>query len=71
MSGTKKVLKEKPVRDRIDDNERTNAVGLFNTARSYWRSTEHLNAAAAQIDVTHPLAPVTFLWLKILIPLGH
>jgi hypothetical protein len=44
----------------IDDDERTNAVGLFNTARSYWRSAEHLNAA--NVKVTHPQAPVTFLF---------
>ena len=41
------------------DDERTNAVGLFNTARSYRRSAEHLNAA--RLEVTHPEAPVTFL----------
>jgi hypothetical protein len=44
----------------IDDNERTNALGLFNTARSYWHSAEHLNAA--NLEVTHPQAPVTFLF---------
>ena len=43
----------------IPDDERTNALGLFNTARSYWRSAEYLNAA--QVKVTHPQAPVTFL----------
>ena len=45
---------------KIDDDERTNPVGLFNTARSYWRSAEHLNAA--RLKVTHPQAPVTFLF---------
>jgi hypothetical protein len=45
--------------DKIDDDERTNPVGLFNTARSYWHSAEHLNAAG--LKVTHPEAPVTFL----------
>jgi hypothetical protein len=45
--------------DKIDDDGRTNAVGLFNTARSYWHSAEHLNAAG--LKVTHPEAPVTFL----------
>lgn len=44
----------------IPDDERTNALGLFNTARSYWRSAEHLNAA--QLKVSHPHAPVTFLY---------
>ena len=29
----------------IDNDERTNALGLFNTARSYWRSAEYLSAA--------------------------
>lgn len=43
----------------IEDDERTNPVGLFNTARSYWRSAEHLDAA--QVKVTHREAPVTFL----------
>jgi hypothetical protein len=45
----------------IDSDERTNALGLFNTARSYWRSAEHLNAAEIEA-VTHPEAPVTFLF---------
>jgi hypothetical protein len=44
----------------IDNDERTNALGLFNTARSYWRSAEHL--AAARLNLTHPQAPVTFLF---------
>jgi hypothetical protein len=44
----------------LGDDERTNAVGLFNTARSYWRSAEHLEAA--QLKVTHPGAPGTFLF---------
>lgn len=44
----------------IDDDERTNPVGLFNTARSYWRSAEHLSAAG--LKITHPEAPVTFLF---------
>jgi hypothetical protein len=44
----------------IDDDERTNAVGLFNTARSYWRAAEYLNVAG--LKVTHPEAPVTFLF---------
>jgi hypothetical protein len=44
----------------IDDDERTNTVGLLNTARSYWRSAEHLNAT--RLKVTHPQRPVTFLF---------
>src|SRR5215472_2416103 len=43
----------------LTDDERTDALGLFNTARSYWRSGEYLSAA--DLDVTHPHAPVTFL----------
>jgi hypothetical protein len=43
----------------IRDEDRTNALGLFNTGRSYWRSAEHLNAA--RVKVTHPHAPITFL----------
>ena len=45
--------------DDIDD-ERTNAVGLFNAARSYRRSAEHVDAA--NLKVSHPRAPVTFLF---------
>jgi hypothetical protein len=44
----------------LSDDERTTALGLFNTARSYWRSAEHLNVS--QVKVTHPQAPVTFLF---------
>lgn len=44
----------------IPDDERTNPIGLFNTARSYWQSAEYLNAA--KLGVTHPHAPVTFLY---------
>jgi DNA-binding MarR family transcriptional regulator len=46
--------------DRTEDDERTTAVGLFNTARSYWRSAEHLNVA--KLNVTHPHAPTIFLF---------
>lgn len=46
--------------NQIDRDERTNALGLFNTARSYWRSAEYLNAGG--VRVTHPQAPVTFLY---------
>jgi DNA-binding transcriptional ArsR family regulator len=42
------------------DDERTTALGLFNTARSYWQSAEHLSAA--HLKVTHPQAPITFLF---------
>src|SRR5262245_25883847 len=46
--------------DPNDNDERTTAVGLFNTARSYWRSGVHLSSA--DLRVTHPHAPVTFLF---------
>jgi hypothetical protein len=38
---------------------RTNAVGLFNTARSYWQSAVNLHVL--NLKVSHPDAPVTFL----------
>src|SRR5690348_7229603 len=44
----------------LTDDDRTTPLGLFNTGRSYWRSAEHL--AAAHLQVTHPHAPVTFLY---------
>ena len=39
--------------------DRTSAVGLFNFARSYWRSAEQLRGRPAR--VTHPDSPITFL----------
>jgi hypothetical protein len=44
----------------LTDDDRTTPLGLFHTARSYWRSAEHLSAAS--LRVTHPEAPVTFLY---------
>jgi hypothetical protein len=44
----------------MNDDDRTTAIGLFNYARSYWRSGVHL--AALNLEVTHPEAPVTFLF---------
>jgi hypothetical protein len=43
----------------IDAVDRTSAIGLFNTARSYWRSGDYL--IAGKLEVTHPSAPVNFL----------
>jgi hypothetical protein len=40
--------------------DRTSATGLFNTARSWWRSGVELDALAVK-GITHPGAPVTFL----------
>ena len=38
----------------------TTPIGLFNYARSYWRSAEQLRVS--KVDVTHPDAPVVFLF---------
>lgn len=43
----------------IDPIDRTSAIGLFNTARSYWRSAAYL--IAGKLEVTHPSAPINFL----------
>jgi len=43
----------------LTPEDRTTAIGLFNFARSYWRSAEHLRAS--KIDVSHPDAPMLFL----------
>jgi hypothetical protein len=40
--------------------DRTTALGLFNTGRSFWRSAEQLRASPPK--VTHPEAPQTFLF---------
>jgi hypothetical protein len=44
----------------ISEEERTNEVGLFNTAESYWRSAGALYEA--QVKASHPLSPVRFLY---------
>lgn len=46
--------------ERFDLEERTTAIGLFNTAQSYWQSALHLEAA--QVPVSHPHAAVNFLF---------
>ena len=43
----------------ISDDDRTNPVGLFNFARSYWQSAVRLHHT--KVRVTHPDAPVTLL----------
>lgn len=43
-----------------DEDERTNPIGLFNYANSYWRSAEALEEA--QLRVTHRDAPICFLY---------
>ncbi|CCD94320.1 hypothetical protein BRAO375_3450003 [Bradyrhizobium sp. ORS 375] len=44
----------------INPEDRTTALGLFNYARSYWRSAEQLRASKP--DVSHPDAPILFLF---------
>jgi hypothetical protein len=44
----------------ITDEDRTNEVGLFNTAESYWKSAGALYEA--QVKTSHPLSPVRFLY---------
>jgi hypothetical protein len=44
----------------IIDEDRTNEVGLFNTAESFWRSAAELYRA--EVKVTHPLSPILFLY---------
>jgi hypothetical protein len=43
-----------------DEIERTTPLGLFNYARSYFRSAEYLYES--QLKLTHPSAPATFLF---------
>jgi hypothetical protein len=45
--------------DQPEVDVRTNAIGLFNTARSYWQSA--INLHALNLKVTHQTSPVTFL----------
>jgi hypothetical protein len=44
----------------LSPKDRTTAIGLFNFARSYWRSSEQLRASKP--DVSHPEAPIVFLF---------
>ena len=47
----------------IDENkevERTNALGLFNVATSYWRAARCLQKE--KLKTTHPGSPVSFLY---------
>jgi hypothetical protein len=40
--------------------DRTTPLGLFNYARSYWRSSEQLRVS--KVDASHPDAPILFLF---------
>ena len=44
----------------ITEEDRTNEVGLFNTAESYWKSAAALYEA--KVKASHPLSPVLFLY---------
>jgi hypothetical protein len=44
----------------ITDEERTNEVGLFNTAESYWKSAAALYAV--NVKASHARSPVLFLY---------
>jgi len=44
----------------ISDEDRTNEVGFFNTAETYWKSAQALYKA--KVKATHPLSPVLFLY---------
>lgn len=44
----------------ISAEDRTNEVGLFNTAESFWRSAAALDKL--DLGVTHQLSPVLFLY---------
>jgi hypothetical protein len=45
-----------------DDDERTNPVGLFNYARSYWQAALIIDLPRLRKIVTHADAPVTYLF---------
>jgi len=44
----------------ITDEDRTNEVGLFNTAETYWRSANALYEA--KVKASHAMSPVLFLY---------
>jgi hypothetical protein len=44
----------------LTTDDRTTALGLFNYARSYRASADHL--LSAKLKVPHPHAPLTFLY---------
>lgn len=52
--------REKTPAEIADDNDRTNSMGLFNTAEAYWKSAGAL--AAAKVKVGHSDKPVQTLY---------
>ncbi|SRR6266446_6262448 len=49
-----------PQHTTISVASRTNEIGLFNTAETYWKSAAALYEA--KLKVSHPLSPVLFLY---------
>ena len=56
----KKVLKKKTPEEIKDENERTNSMGLFNTAEAWWLSAKALQAA--KVKHGHADTPVRSLY---------
>jgi hypothetical protein len=52
--------RKKTPEEIADENERTNSMGLFNTAEAYWMSAEALEAA--KVKVGHANHPLRFLY---------
>jgi hypothetical protein len=52
--------RQKTPEEIADDNERTNSMGLFNTAEAYWMSAVALQAA--KVRAGHASQPVRFLY---------
>jgi hypothetical protein len=47
-------------KEEISEEDRTNQVGFFNTAETYWKSANALYRA--KVKATHSLSPVLFLY---------
>ena len=60
LFGLKIQKREKTAEEIADDNERTNSMGLFNTAEAYWLSAHAL--AAAKVKAGHADSPVRTLY---------
>jgi hypothetical protein len=51
-----------PIQEEITEENRTNEVGLFNTAESYWRSGAALQKL--NVDASHAHMPIEFLYVQ-------
>ena len=60
LFGLQMPKREKTAEEIADDNERTNSMGLFNTAEAYWKSARAL--AAAKVKGGHADSPVRTLY---------